>query len=208
VKPTYYSLFLIPDEKRNIFKWSLRWMNAQYPKLSVRMVQSPERMLALLERKPYVRIYWYQDLTTSKTIAQQIQSKYPSLDWYLVAEKLDVIQFRAWMDSMTLQAIWYLPDFLYFSFCNYLVSFPSRKPTHSPSVERVLKNPKLKLEAKDLSLLEALKSGKSSEQIQNEVGFSKSNYYYHLDRLKKKFQLLPERNLYQLVKTAENWGYL
>jgi len=208
MKPTYHSLFLVPNERRTIFKWPLRWLNTNYPKLNVTLVRNPERMLTLLERKSYVRIYWYQELNAAKTIAQKIQEKYPEPDWYIIAEKLDVIQFRALLNSMTIRAIWYLGDYMQFDFWNYMVSSPSIKTTHSPSVSEVLSKPQLKLEAKDLRLLKALKRGSSAKQIQNQVGFSKSNYYYHLEQLREKFQLLPESNLYQVVKTAEDWGYL
>lgn len=142
------------------------------------------------------------------TIAYKIRRHYPDLEWVVISEQLDVICFRKWRGAFSVKGIWYLSDFLSFDFWSFIVSSNTPKELHSPTVEATLKNPELKIEPKDLKLLVALRAGKLRSEIEKMIGFSQSNYYYRLQRMKEQFELLPEATDYQLIKTAENWGYL
>ena len=204
----YHSLFLIPDHRRNIFNWSVRWMNEKYPKLKVTFISSPKRALHLLSKQTYFRIYWFGEECVPSRIIHKIRKHNPDLEWMVLSEQLDVICFRKWRALYSVKGIWYLSDFLSFDLWSFILSSNTPKEFHSPTVEAVLKNPELEIEPKDLRLLKAIQVGKLCSDIEKTIGFSKSNYYYRLERLKKQFELLPEASDYKLIKTAENWGYL
>ena len=204
----FHSLFIVPDDKRKFFKWSLRWFNEKYPKIGVTMIRTAEKALSYLKKKHYFRIYWFENTCALSPQAIEISKQYPKLEWILITEKLDVYCYRAWVKAFFIKGIWYLPDFLNFDLWSFILITRSNKQIHSPAVQKVLEKPKRTILPKDIRLLKALQAGKTRIEIEKTIGFSTSNYYYRLECLKKLFGLLPEANLYQLICEAESWGYI
>jgi hypothetical protein len=206
--PPQPQLFFVPKTKHKVFRLAIKSHNLQFPNDPVILIHSYFDLERMLRKHRVSLLFWYCEFQNQFPKAQLIQKQCPYLKWVLICESKNVVAIRRWLYNLPIEAVWYAPDLVKFNFWKSFNPKKQKAFKNSETIQKILHHPELKLLPKDLALLKALREGENPKHIQDRIGFSKSNYYYHLESLKDQFKLAPESTLIKLIFRAMDWGYM